>query len=700
MRRLKKGQVFILVLAFLLLLPVSVEAESKVKLNKTKTTVYIGSTTDLKLTGTKKKATWSSSNKKIAAVNSRGRVTAKKTGTVTITAKVSGKKYTCRVTVKKPYVNATKKTLYIGNTYTLKLIGTSIKSVKTSSSKVASISKKGKITAKATGKAVITLKGKDNKNYKCTVTVKKPFINTSKKSLEIGETYTLKLTGTSIVSASSSNTKVASISSKGKITAKKDGEATVTLTGKNGKKYKCAVTVIHKHSYSSEVVKTATCSQTGISFYSCVCGAGYEKTIEKLSHNWKYSHIFYDQKADKYISYYSCSMCSEKKEQYDKVCKHTDHVERGMEVPATCVNEGIINCQCLTCTRKWTEIIPKKEHSFQQELDEDNGQMFTCNVCATVNFQCFQPDKNANTAVIKLTEDRIALLPEGVVIVLVQREILSGDKWDKLSMQYSNPDIMYPLEEQEAEGTFEIRGKKAGTTDFIVSYDGVELMRVKITVGLPYEEAVRQYYNGNINVFDEYTDEARAVVTGTVDILSEIVTEDMTDYEKVSVVTDWFARNTNGGSGFGYEDQNLELYGILGNEAHVGNAKARVKAFSLLMNTLDIPCYAISGTSGVTSYMQEDMWAAVCIDIGNGKAEQWYYVVLADTGRLITDKTVEEFNEIYGKGIYEITIDNPIVTPEDVIYKQQYRVESSKKTGQLEYSTLDGITGQEFLLVH
>nr|WP_296028400.1 Ig-like domain-containing protein [uncultured Blautia sp.] len=44
---------------------------------------------------------YSSSNKKIATVNSKGKVTAKKAGTVTITVKAGNVTKTCVVTVKK-----------------------------------------------------------------------------------------------------------------------------------------------------------------------------------------------------------------------------------------------------------------------------------------------------------------------------------------------------------------------------------------------------------------------------------------------------------------------------------------------------------------------------------------------------------------------------------------------------------------------
>lgn len=50
----------------------------------------------------KTKATWKSSNPKVASVTSKGKVTAKKKGTATITAKVGKTTYKCKVTVLRP----------------------------------------------------------------------------------------------------------------------------------------------------------------------------------------------------------------------------------------------------------------------------------------------------------------------------------------------------------------------------------------------------------------------------------------------------------------------------------------------------------------------------------------------------------------------------------------------------------------------
>ena len=70
------------------------------KISKTAISLNIGKKYNLKVTGTKQKVTWSSSNKAVATVSSNGIVTAKKGGSAKITAKIGNKKYICNLKVK------------------------------------------------------------------------------------------------------------------------------------------------------------------------------------------------------------------------------------------------------------------------------------------------------------------------------------------------------------------------------------------------------------------------------------------------------------------------------------------------------------------------------------------------------------------------------------------------------------------------
>ncbi|MDE6568273.1 MAG: Ig-like domain-containing protein, partial [Lachnospiraceae bacterium] len=79
--------------------PISAGAAKKPKLNKKSVKLKVGKTVKLKLKNNKKKVKWSSANKKIATVNKKGLVKAKKKGKTRIIAKVKKKKYICKVTV-------------------------------------------------------------------------------------------------------------------------------------------------------------------------------------------------------------------------------------------------------------------------------------------------------------------------------------------------------------------------------------------------------------------------------------------------------------------------------------------------------------------------------------------------------------------------------------------------------------------------
>lgn len=75
------------------------------KLNNTSLSLNLNQTKKLKLSGCKHSVKWATSNSSVAKVK-KGTVTAKRVGSAKITAKVHGKKFTCKVTVKKPTVQS------------------------------------------------------------------------------------------------------------------------------------------------------------------------------------------------------------------------------------------------------------------------------------------------------------------------------------------------------------------------------------------------------------------------------------------------------------------------------------------------------------------------------------------------------------------------------------------------------------------
>ena len=197
--------------------------------------------------------TWSSSNTSVATVDSSGKVTAKGTGSATITSKLTynGSTYsaTCSVNVQgKPEITLNKSSLslYIGDTSTLTAIVTPANSsVSWSSSKtsVATVSSNGKITAISNGTATITASFRYNGvtySTTCSVTVTKPSITvktqgtlTSENGVWLGDKYVYMSKSGNIPSGvsvvwKSSNKNVVTVDSSGHISTINGGTATIT----------------------------------------------------------------------------------------------------------------------------------------------------------------------------------------------------------------------------------------------------------------------------------------------------------------------------------------------------------------------------------------------------------------------------------------------------------------------------------------
>lgn len=122
---------------------------------------------------------------------------------------------------------------------------------KSSNKKVATVNSSGKIKAVKKGTAFIKItNNKITKSFK--VKVNNPKLNAKSKTLKVGKTFKVKITGKiGKAKFKSSNKSVATVNSSGKIKAVKKGKATITVTA-NGVKLKIKVKVNAKTSASSK----------------------------------------------------------------------------------------------------------------------------------------------------------------------------------------------------------------------------------------------------------------------------------------------------------------------------------------------------------------------------------------------------------------------------------------------------------------
>lgn len=243
-----------------------------IKLDKTSLTIKDGGTATLKATitpsnATNKSVSWTSSNNNIATV-SNGKITARKPGTVKITAKAESKSATATVTVTAVAVTGikvspTSASVQVGKTTTIKATvspsNASNKTVTWSSANtsIATVNSSGVVTGKKVGTVKITAKA-GGKSATATITVKKAAatvavtsVTLNKTSATINKNASVTLTATvkptnatnKTITWSSSNTSIATVSG-GKVTGKKAGTVTITAKSHNGKTATAKITVV------------------------------------------------------------------------------------------------------------------------------------------------------------------------------------------------------------------------------------------------------------------------------------------------------------------------------------------------------------------------------------------------------------------------------------------------------------------------
>ena len=237
---------------------------SYVKLDKTTASINTGKTLTLKATVypstlEDRSVTWKSSNTKIATVSTSGKVKGVKAGTATITctSNATGLSASCKVTVGSVSLDKTTLTLQKGKTSTLtatvapSTLADQSVTWKSSDTGIATVSSSGKVKGVKYGTATITCTSNaTGLSTSCEVTVVYVKLSKTTVGLEKGKTLTLKATvypstlDDRSVTWKSSYTKIATVSSSGKVTGVGYGTATITCTSKaTGIKATCKVTV-------------------------------------------------------------------------------------------------------------------------------------------------------------------------------------------------------------------------------------------------------------------------------------------------------------------------------------------------------------------------------------------------------------------------------------------------------------------------
>ena len=228
-----------------------------------------------------KSVTWQSSNTKVATVSETGEVVGVKVGTATITCTSTSGGFvaTCQVTVgavlldnKKLFIQKGETAVLTPSVYPSSLSDKSVK-WKSSNTKVATVTKDGKITGIKSGTATITCTSvATGLSSTCAVTVGYVKLNETEVTIQKGKTVTLKATVSpsttdESLTWESSNTKVATVTSVGKVKGVRTGTATITCTSKaTGLSTTCKVIISYVKLSKTEAVveknKTLTLKAT------------------------------------------------------------------------------------------------------------------------------------------------------------------------------------------------------------------------------------------------------------------------------------------------------------------------------------------------------------------------------------------------------------------------------------------------------
>jgi hypothetical protein len=616
-------------------------------LNKKNVTLQEGKNVTLKITGTKAKK-WSSSNKAVAVVNSKGKVTAKAEGVSTISCKgQNGKTYKCKITV-------------------------------TAKTSEAEDGKQDETKSDDTGQ-------EDGKQDETQHTHE--FVCTKEQEstcLEAGlKEYTCKICGEKKTEymdilehqLESSVTKEATCVQLGEISyACKLCKSVV----------KVEYTGVTEHDYEEIERKEATCYEDGYVSYKCKC-CNYvcSDTLSSLDvHEW----------IEEYIpptcesvggTYVECKKCqSNSWREIEGVLPHDYEITIQ---PSTCIEEGHTLYKCKNCTKQYkTDYQEMLEHEYELQVVKEptceysGYQSLVCKHCKHMNRDVWEEiEPLGHTPRIELVEGEkqgscgvcgevlFTVYYDNSHLSNVNKQMLYAEEHTvhavpglKMHINLYSKSAAYSMENftlRLEDGTYEkeiIKTTDAETGEEIeevISYCYNDVVKVKdmyiegLTMGetrvgiyfgnkkldeIPVSidayslpEAVRLKLAGSTeDVTKGYIDRYVTMVDNTVAIIQEVTTEDMTKFEKAKALFRWMEDNiTYGTSGTIMYGQ--KAWETISEKMAVCGGYAETVSF--FMDVLEIPSYYMVH---IPPDNPGHAWNMIWVDTGNGKGENWYYV--------------------------------------------------------------------------
>ena len=182
------------------------------------------------------------------------------------------------------------------------------------------------------------------------------------------------------------------------------------------------VVPITEHSYTSEVTKQPTCSQTGERTYTCsACGDSYTASIAALGHQYRVTSRKEATCTQAGEVVYTCTRCGDG---YTVKTNASHNYVLVETVAATCTEAGYQLYRCSECEEEFKNIIPAGGgHNYVGTVTlapttEREGEMtYTCSVCGD-SYTVPLAKLNSGSGYVLLIQDRLPWTTDNNAVIL------------------------------------------------------------------------------------------------------------------------------------------------------------------------------------------------------------------------------------------------------------------------------------------